>query len=264
MTLMDTIESISNEVKEAREKNAPTKLTSGDLSEALGEIFTTMSDTLTFNLETALGHPDRVNDWESLPSYGRVDNLKTPVGKFLNNPLWLVENDSNALKTLMSATAKNVEHKLIDTKLKSEKLYLTLDTRGGDKFKCDGKGARTINYAGGDKCFRLFKVPGFENKNENRPEPADDGLYEKLDKYGLGGDGLTAYYQSILACYRAKGKDGQLDENDALVPGGQGPVCFFNLPVTKLGTGSACSGGAHANFGATGNCINWKHHDLET
>lgn len=264
MTLIDTIESISDEVKEAREKNAPTKLTSGDLSEALGEIFTTMSDTLTANLETALGHPDRVNDWESLPSYGYVDNLKTPIGKFLNNPLWLVENDSNALKALMSATAKNVEHKLIDTKLRSEKLYLTLDTRGGDKFKCEGKGARTINYAGGEKCFRLFKVPGFENKNENRPEPAGDALYEKLDKYGLGGDGLTAYYQSILACYQEKGKDGQLDENDALVPGGKGPGCFFNLPVTKLGTGTACSGGAHANFGATGNCINWKHHDLET
>lgn len=224
-----------------------------------------MRNALKNNLETALGKSERVGDWEKLPPYGEgAERLKTPVGKFLNNPLWLVENDASILDATMAATAANVQHRLITVKLRSENWHLTLDTRS--THKCDGKGARTIRYAGGDKCFRLYKIPGYALEPENKPEPADDAFYEKLDDYGLGpsglgdDDGLTRYYGAILDCYRRKGKDGELDMEEAVTPGGEAPACFFNLRVAKLGNGRGCSGGPH---GSPGKCIGWSFKELE-
>lgn len=208
------------------------------------------------NLETALGKSERVKDWDSLPSFGNVGNLKTPVGKFLNNPLWLIENDSEALKAVMASTTANVQYKIIDMKLRSENYYLTLDKRTTEK--CEGKGARTFNYAGGDKCFRLYKIDSFTG--DKKAKAADDDHYDKMAKYGLKDDTLTQYYQQILECYQKKGKDGELDSEEGVVPGGAAPTCFFSLRTAKLEKGTGCDMGFGGN---TKNCNPFTSVDLE-
>ncbi|CAI6333624.1 unnamed protein product [Periconia digitata] len=106
-----------------------------------------MTDALKRNLETLLGRSEQVTEWDTLPAFGNTGSLKTGLGKFLNNPIWLLENDSESLKAIMATAATNIQYKLIDMKLRSERYHLTLDNRGNN---CDGKGARTINYAGGE------------------------------------------------------------------------------------------------------------------
>lgn len=253
--VVDAFDTINEEVKNSKTSSP---ITSADLGAALGDIFKSMSKGLQNNLETALGKSEQIKNWDKLPAFGKTDKLKTPVGKFLNNPIWLLSNDATVLEMVMAATATNVQYKMIDIKLQSENWYLTEDTRFNNK--CERKGARWINYAGSNRCFQLYKISG-RNTRKDTPEPADDKFYDKMAKYGLEGDVLTKYYQTILDCYQKKGSQGDLDTDAMVVPGGSMPTCFFSLRVMKILNGRGCdSGGVH---GHGRNCHHWKPEDLE-
>ncbi|PVH98970.1 hypothetical protein DM02DRAFT_656853 [Periconia macrospinosa] len=253
--VVDTFDTISEEVKNAKGTASP--ITSADLKVALGDIFETMSDSLQNSLWRALGRSQEVKDWDKLPAFGNTKNFKTPVGKFLNNPIWLLENDADVLDKAMAAAARNIEYKMIDMKLRSENWYLTEDTRTTNK--CDRKGARKMKYAGKKKCFQLYKFSGWHTVKD-KPEPADDKFYDKMAKYGLEDEALTKYYRAILDCYQKKGKNGELDTNKAVIPGGSMPTCFFALRAAKIKVGSGCDQGAH---GRMFNCETWRDEELE-
>lgn len=204
------------------------KVSLSKIKSSLGDLFDDSLEGLDRTLRAAMGRSwaDHQDDYNRLPSLVSDGNEEEEaVANFYNNPLWLLDGDSQAIYEILMDAAKIIEIHVVDTILKDLGYVVMWDSSIEQESECNGNGYRWMNVGDRDRCFTMYAKDG----NFWSATPKDSELYAKMEKYGI--KSLEAYYRGSVDCARV-GCDMEQKVGAGELQNGV-PLCFYSAPVMK-------------------------------
>lgn len=251
-TLFGAVQEIASHAAEKKNEGRP-QITTKDVMTKLGEYFSETHNAAAMMLEVGFGATTDTKGEKIetvLPRVRGDGNLRTDIGKWLNNGFWLVEEDQKKVMDAFLGVGADIRRKFVDMRLKEMNYVITADMNHDEK-SCKEQGQdgwEWINYKGKDYCFHMMKR---ENIGRNANELAHTERqphYDKMARHGFKEGDKTffrAYYEHLLKCYEHSGNDPNKQGYNSGYRFGDAPTCFYNMMVVKYQQRSKplCDGG---------------------
>lgn len=192
----------------------------GEVQKALGDGFESWRAGLREILKVSMGNVTSEDDYDELPDFSGGDiTIDDPLLKFYSTPFWLLDDDANAVGTVVDEIGKNIKRKLVDIILNTGNYQIVAETSKTE----DNCSSEWIKAGDGHYCFYV----------QNRMGDSESKLTTKMKDHGI--ENLREFMTIAIDC-ASTGDSGtsKIDAKDTInIDGKKKPRCFYSLPVKK-------------------------------